>query len=67
MATQLSTKDRIQPEVGRVHINRAEFGEVRLVFAAEGGHVIGKPGPDGVKLSDTVVGRMYPEKQEGKR
>lgn len=46
---------------------RAEFGDVRLVFAAEAGHVIGKPGPDGVKLSETVVGRMYPEKPEGKR
>lgn len=46
---------------------RAEFGDVRLVFAAEAGHVIGKPGPAGVKLSETVVGRMYPEKPEGKR
>lgn len=46
---------------------RAEFGDVRLVFAAEAGHVIGKPGPDGVKLSETVVGRMYPEKPEGRR
>lgn len=46
---------------------RAEFGEVRLVFAAEAGHVIGRPGPDGVKLSETVVGLMYPEKPEGKR
>ena len=46
---------------------RAEFGDVRLVFAAEAGHVIGKPGPDGVKLSETVVGRMFPEKPEGRR
>lgn len=46
---------------------RAEFGDVRLVFAAEAGHVIGKPGPDGVKLSETVVGRMFPEKLEGRR
>ena len=46
---------------------RAEFGDVRLVFASENGHVIGKPGPDGVKLSETVVGRMFPEKPEGRR
>ena len=46
---------------------RAEFGEVRLVFASENGHVIGKLGPDGVKLSETVVGRMFPEKPEGRR
>lgn len=46
---------------------RAEFGDVRLVFAAEAGHVIGKPGLEGVKLSDVVVGRMFPEKPEGRR
>jgi len=37
---------------------RAEFGEVRLAYASENGHVLGKPGPDGVKLSETVVGPM---------
>ncbi len=46
---------------------RAEFGDLRLVYASENGHVIGKPGPGGVKLSETVVGRMYPEKPEGRR
>ncbi len=34
------------------------FGDVRLVYASEAGHVIGKPWQDGVKLSDTVVGSM---------
>ena len=34
------------------------FGDVRLVYASEAGHVIGKLGQDGVKLSDTVVGSM---------
>jgi len=37
---------------------KAAFGELRLTWASEGGHVIGKLGPDGVKLSETVVGRM---------
>lgn len=46
---------------------RAEFGDVRLVFAAEAGHVLGKPGPDGVKLSETVVGPMALAKPEGWR
>lgn len=46
---------------------RAEFGDVRLVFAAEGGHVIGRPGPEGVKLSETVVGKMALEKPAEKR
>ena len=46
---------------------KSAFGDVRLVFASENGQVIGKPGPDGVKLSETVVGRMYPEKPEGRR
>lgn len=41
---------------------RAEFGEVRLVFASENGHVLGKPGPDGVRMSDTVVGRMFADR-----
>lgn len=46
---------------------KAVFGDVRLVFASENGHVLGKPGPDGVKLSETVVGRMFPEEPEGRR
>ncbi len=37
---------------------RAEFGDVRLAYASENGHVLGKKGPDGVKLSETVVGPM---------
>lgn len=37
---------------------RQVFGEVRLVHAVENGHVLGRPGPDGVKLSETVVGPM---------
>lgn len=31
---------------------------LRVVYASENGHVIGKPGPDGVKLSETGVGPM---------
>jgi hypothetical protein len=36
------------------------FGRSNLtvVYASENGHVIGKPGPDGVKLSETAVGTM---------
>lgn len=29
---------------------------LRVVYAMENGHTIGKPGPDGVKLSETGVG-----------
>lgn len=41
---------------------KAVFSEVRLVFASENGHVLGKPGPDGVRMSDTVVGRMFADR-----
>lgn len=37
---------------------REEFGDVRLVHAVENGHEIGRPGTDGVKLSETHVGPM---------
>lgn len=37
---------------------RAEFPEVRLVYASENGHTIGQRSPDGVKLSETGVGPM---------
>lgn len=37
---------------------RAEFGDVRLTYASENGHEIGRPGQDGVKLSETHVGPM---------
>lgn len=43
---------------------RAEFPETRMVFASEAGRQIGKRSPDGVKLSETVVGRMFPPKPE---
>lgn len=39
---------------------RAEFGDVRMVWASEGGHVLGKPGPDGVKLSDAAFAPWQP-------
>lgn len=34
------------------------FCDVRMVYASENGHSIGQRGPDGVKLSETVVGSM---------
>lgn len=37
---------------------RAVFGDVRMTYASENGHVIGKPGTDGVMVSETVVGSM---------
>lgn len=37
---------------------RAVFGDVRMTYASENGHVIGKPGTDGVRVSETVVGSM---------
>lgn len=43
---------------------RAEFPETRMVFASENGQEIGKRGPDGLKLSEIVVGRMFPPKPE---
>lgn len=45
---------------------RAEFGDVRLVHAVENGHEIGRSGPDGVKLSETVVGPMALAKPDRK-
>lgn len=44
---------------------KSVFGEVRMVFASEGGHVIGERGPDGVKLSETQVGTMYADRKAG--
>ena len=41
---------------------KAVFGDVRLVYAAENGHELGKQGPDGVKLSETLVGPMTRKK-----
>lgn len=38
---------------------RAAFGDVRMVFASEGGHSVGAKGEDGVKLSETHVGRLF--------
>ena len=35
---------------------KAVFGDVRLVHAAENGHELGQRSPDGVRLSETVVG-----------
>ena len=35
---------------------REEFGDVRVVWAKEGGVEIGSRGPDGIKLSETLVG-----------
>lgn len=47
----------------------AAFGRLNLkvAYASEGGHVLGKPGPDGVKLSETLVGPMALAKPEGRR
>lgn len=43
---------------------RAEFGDARMAFASEGGNVLGKRCPEGVKLSETVVGPMALAKTE---
>lgn len=37
---------------------KAVFGDVRMVYASENGHVLGTRDPDGVKLSETLVGKM---------
>lgn len=37
---------------------REVFGDVRMVYASENGHVLGTPGPEGVKLSETGIGPM---------
>jgi hypothetical protein len=29
-----------------------------MTFASEGGQVLGKPGPEGVRMSETVVGLL---------
>lgn len=42
----------------------ALFPGTRLCWLSEGGREVGKRGPDGVKLSETVVGRMFPPKEE---
>lgn len=37
---------------------KAEFGSVRLVYASENGHELGKRIHDGVPLSETLCGPM---------
>lgn len=34
----------------------AAFPSLRMTYASENGHVIGKQGPRGIKLSETVIG-----------
>jgi hypothetical protein len=41
---------------------RAAFPGTRMVFAEENGHTLGKRGPDGIKLSETLVGSMTKRK-----
>lgn len=43
----------------------AAFPACRMTYASENGHVIGKPAPRGIKLSETVVGSF--SKPERKR
>lgn len=48
----------------------AAFGRSNFAvpFASENGHVLGKKsGMSGLKLSEIVVGRLFPEKPEGRR
>lgn len=45
---------------------KAQFPGVRLTFASENGHTLGQRGPDGVKLSETIVGPMFPGRKAAK-
>ena len=48
----------------------AAFGRSNfsVSYASENGHVLGKVSDlTGVRMSETVVGRMYPAKPEGRR
>ena len=46
---------------------KAAFPELRMTYAAENGHTLGKRGPDGVKLSETNVGPMFPDRKVAKK
>lgn len=37
---------------------RAAFGDVRLVFAQENGHTLGKRGPEGLTIDQCLIGPM---------
>ena len=54
MPTVASAVDQFALAFGRSNLS--------VVYAKEGEHEFGKPGPDGVKLSDTVVGRMFADR-----
>lgn len=45
----------------------AAFPGTRMTYASENGHVIGKPGPRGIKLSETVVGSFSAQAERTKR
>lgn len=47
----------------------AVFGrdQVKVAYADEAGHVIGKPSPDGVKLSEMQIGRMFASRERAGR
>lgn len=48
----------------------AAFGRSNFTvqFASENGHALGRKNDmSGLKLSETVVGRLFPEKPEGRR
>ena len=57
-------KENLPVVAGMVDQFAEAFGRenLRVVYASENGHVIGKPGPDGVRMSDTVVGRMFADR-----
>lgn len=44
-----------------------EFPGCRMVFANENGNELGQRSPDGVKMSETCVGPLFPKKPEGRR
>lgn len=42
---------------------KAEFGDVRLVFASQNGHTIGQRSPDGIPLSETLLGPIVTKRK----
>lgn len=44
---------------------REVFGDVRMVYASENGHVIGQPGPEGISMAETEISGSWVQKPKG--
>ena len=68
VADRAADNRKAMPQVTAwVDSTREVFGDVRVVYASEAGRTIGAKGPDGVKLSETLVGPWNRKKDEKKR